>query len=73
VDEHLKHNARVDLVCFHQGDVELGEGVFIVVLCVDDEHERTTAREDGLRVESRVEKVQLARKIPDLKLNERTT
>lgn len=69
VDEDLKENLRVDLVGLRDGRVQPRQRIHVIVLGVDDEHQRATAAENQLRVEGRVEEVNLAGKVPDLELH----
>ncbi len=69
MDEHLERDVRVHLVRLGYGDVKLGERLHVVVLRVDHKDKRPAPSEDLVRIEGRIEEVNLPRKVPDLKLN----
>eukprot|EP01136_Pigoraptor_vietnamica_P000952 Opistho-1_new@26921 len=71
VDEHLECDVLVHLVGLGDRHKELRKRLHVVILGVNHEHERTAAAEDVVRVERRVEKVDLSGEVPHLKLHKR--
>lgn len=63
-------NGLTDLDGLCHCHVELAQGLVIFVLSVDNKDEGTTTTEDRLRIEGRIEEVELTREVPNLKLNE---
>lgn len=69
MDKHFELNSGVHFVRFDDGFVEFLQRLRIFILNVDDKDDTSTFTEDHIRIEVRVEIVDLAGKVPDLKLN----
>lgn len=72
MDEYFKLDILIHFVRFQYGFVQFGQGFNVIVVCVDDENECIASLENNLRIESRIEKVDLSGKVPTLKLHEIT-
>lgn len=70
VNEHFKLNRFIHFVRLENGFIEFSQCLDVVIVSVDNEYKRIASLEYYLRVECRIEKVNLAWKIPQLKLHE---
>jgi hypothetical protein len=70
VHEDLKDHVRIDAVRYANGRLQPCQGLGMVVLRVDDPHKCTTAPIGAVRLDRGGGGVHVARKIPDLKLEE---
>lgn len=71
VDEDLDVDVWVEALEVEDGGVEAGDGLEVVVLGVDDPDEGANLAKDGVHIKVWVlEKVDLARKVPDLIVHE---
>lgn len=70
MDEHLELDARVHFVRLRHRLVQLAERLKVIVLSIDDEHERSAIAENHVGIEGRIEEIDLSGKVPDLELHE---
>lgn len=71
MNEHLDVDNGVSALDSDDGRVQAGEGIKVLVLCVDDPDECTELTEDMIEIKSRVKEVELAWKVPDMEVHER--
>ena len=60
-------NRERDLVSFIDGEMEATQSLHVFVLGVNDKDQRATIRKNHFGVKRRIEKIDLPRKVPDLK------
>ena len=72
VDEYLDIDVGKCGLQIHDGSGQTVERLGVLVLCIDDPDESTNLGEDLGSVEGRIEVVELAGKVPDLEVHERS-
>lgn len=70
VYEHLEFDGLIDLVGFRDCQMQLVQGLHVVVLGVYNKYQGSAAAEYHVAVKGWIEEVDLAGKVPDLKLHE---
>lgn len=69
MDKHFELDALVYLVGFYHCIFELGQSFVIIILRIYNKYQRSAATKDHVGVKGRLNKVNLTRKIPYLKLH----
>lgn len=66
--EYLEFNARIYFVRFDDGIFKLGQRLIVIILGINNKHERPTAAKYHFWIECGLYKINLSGKVPNLKL-----